>query len=119
MPRQTRKRLPKNIKELKDPNMLKPGHISKLSGNKYVVVKKDKLGNHKYTKASKKDIRCDKDLKKNIYNMIKEVKSKKKNKRIKSYSQALAIAYSKTGIKHPKCSLIIREQKTKKRNIKQ
>lgn len=117
MPKNSRKILPKTIKELKDPNILKPGHISKLSGNKYVVVKKDKFGKHKYTKASKKDVRCDKYLKGNIYDMIKEVKSKKKNKRVKSYPQALAIAYSKTKIKYPKCSLVLREKKTKKLNI--
>lgn len=100
----SRKRLPKNIKELKDPKTLKVGHITKLSGNKYVVVRKGKNGK-KYFKASKNEVKCDKDLKKNIYNMIKEVKSKKKS-RAKSYPQALAIAYSKTKKHNPKCELI-------------
>ena len=85
--------------------MLKSGHITKLSGNKYVVVKRDSKGKAKYTKATQKAIKCDKDLKKNIYNMIKEVKSKK-NKKIKSYKQGIAIAYSKTSKKYPKCDLI-------------
>lgn len=115
MEKKTSKRLPKSTKELRDPNILKSGHITKLSGNKYVVVKKGKQGTHVYVKANKEDIKCDKDLKRNIYDMIKEVKSKKKNKRIKTYPQAFAVAYSKTATKHPKCKLVFREQKTKKR----
>lgn len=116
MIKKTKKQLPKSVKQLRNPETLKTGHISKLSGNRYVVVKKDKNKKSKYVTANKNDIMCDKDLKKNIYTMIKEVKSKKKNKRIKTYPQALAIAYTKTAIKHPKCGLVLKDNKNKKSN---
>jgi len=105
----TRKHLPKSIKELKDPNLLKSGHIKKLSGNRFVVVKRDKEGIAKYKPAGKYDIKCEKALKSNIEKMLSEVKSKKKTKRIKTYPQALAVAYSKTSKKFPKCELIKRD----------
>jgi hypothetical protein len=107
--RKTRKSLPKKIKDLRNPNTLKTGHIAKLSGNKYVIVIRDKKGNARYIPASKKDIKCDKTLKKNVKEMIDEVKSKKN----KNYKQALAIAYSKTLKKYPRCKLLS-QNKTKK-----
>lgn len=104
--------MPDKISELRDPNTLKSGHIAELSKGRKVVVKRNKYGNAKYVKASTKDIKCSRSLKKNVIQMLNEVKTKK-NKRVKSYSQALAIAYSKTKKKFPNCSLILKSTKTK------
>lgn len=95
---------------LRDPNTLKSGHVSKVSRNKYVVVKRDKKGKARYVKAKPKDVKCSKTLKKNVKEMINDVKTKK----IKTYKQALAIAYNKTQKKFPKCELI---NKTKKKKL--
>ena len=97
--------LPNKISELRDPNTLKTGHVSKLSKGRNVVVKRDKYGKAKYVKASPKDVKCSRTLKKNVKQMLDEAKTKK-NKRVKSYSQALAIAYSKTKKQYPKCGLV-------------
>lgn len=102
--------LPKNIKELRNPDTLKSGHITKMSNGRMVVVKRNKYGKAKYKNASKSEINCSKTLKKNINYMLNEVKTKKS--RIKTYPQALAIAYSKTQKAFPKCELV-KKTKTK------
>ena len=104
--------LQNKIKELRDPNTLKSGHVTKLSKGRKVVVKRDKNGKAKYVKALPIDIKCSKSLKKNVKQMLDEAKTKK-NKKIKSYSQALAIAYSKTKKQYPRCDLVQQTNKTK------
>jgi hypothetical protein len=96
--------------KLRDPNTLKSGHVARLSTKKYVVVKRNKSGKARYVKARPNDIKCSKTLKRNVKEMINDVKSKK----IKTYKQALAIAYNKTQKKFPKCELI---KQTKKRKL--
>ena len=91
------------LASLRDPNTLKSGHVKKLSSGKAYVVKRNKEGVARYVKATPSDVKCSKTLKKNVSEMLNEVKS---NKNIKSYSQALAIAYSKTQKKYPKCKLV-------------
>jgi len=114
MKNKTSKRTYNKLSNLKDPNLLKSGHIKKLKGNKYVVVKRNSKGEARYITASKSSIKCDKTLKKNVSEMIEKVKSKSKlNKYVKSYPQALAIAYTKTAKKYPKCDLL-KTKKTKK-----
>lgn len=100
----------RTIKKLKDPNLLKTGHIKKINKKTYLVVKRNKKGKARYVLANNIDINCDKELKNNIKIMI----DKKKKKEIKTYPQAIAIAYSKTSKKYPKCGLIIKNDKTKK-----
>lgn len=109
--------LPKSIKELRNPDTLKSGHIAKMSKGRLVVVKRNKSGKASYRKASKTDIKCSKTLKRNVKQMLNEVKSKK-NKRVKTYPQALAIAYSKTQKSYPRCELVKRTKSKSKPNSK-
>lgn len=100
------------LASLKDPNTLKSGHVKKLSSGTAYVVKRNKEGVARYIKAQPDDVKCSKTLKKNVSEMLNEVK---KNKNKQSYSQALAIAYSKTQKKYPKCQLV---QKTNNKTNK-
>lgn len=100
------------LASLRDPNTLKSGHVKKLSSGKVYVVKRNSEGVARYVKARPDDVKCSKTLKKNVSEMLNEVK---KNKNKQSYSQALAIAYSKTQKKYPKCQLVQKtNNKTKK-----
>ncbi len=86
---------------LRDPKTLKVGHISKTKQGKYVKVSKD----HKYVAASKGEIACDRFFKSKVKRNIAEMKSRK-NGRIRSPSQAIAIAYSQTRSKYPRCKKV-------------
>lgn len=100
------------LASLRDPNTLKSGHVKKLSSGTAYVVKRNSEGVARYVKARPDDVKCSKTLKKNVSEMLNEVK---KNKNKQSYSQALAIAYSKTQKKYPKCQLVQKtNNKTKK-----
>jgi hypothetical protein len=95
--------------------------LSKYSKNKrsYKKSNKPKLKKSKLTKKSKKSKRSKRTYKKNskkycqskvsqkISINMKEMKSG--NKKIKSPSQAIAIAYSQIRKKHPKCSRFLRK----------
>ena len=101
---------PKTEKELKPASTLREGHIARLSGNRYRVVKKSKKGKKEWKKATKKDRACDRYLKNKIGEYMGDVK-RGKSKKIKTKKQALAAAYSKTGKKYPQCKLIKKKNK--------
>jgi hypothetical protein len=86
---------------LRDPKTLKVGHITKTKQGKYLKVSKD----HKYVAASKGEIACDSFFKSKVKRNIAEMKSRK-NSRIKSSMQAVAIAYSQTRNKYPRCKKV-------------
>ena len=86
---------------LRNPKTLKVGHITKTKQGKYLKVSKD----HKYIPASKGEIACDRFFKRKVKKNIGEMKSRK-NSRIKSPMQAIAIAYSQTRSKYPRCKKV-------------
>jgi hypothetical protein len=89
-------------KNLKPASKLRVGHVSK-GKKKYVV--KTKRGKHVWTPASKNDVKCSKYLSNKIKTLTHEAKHKK-SKRIKKQDQAIAVAYSMTRKKYPKCGLL-------------
>ncbi len=95
------------MEELRDPTLLRAGYISKkVNGIRYVVkVKKD--GKHYWAKAAKADIACSRYLSKKVRKMLKEYK-KKTGSKIQSREQAIAVAYSMTANKYPKCGVVNR-----------
>jgi hypothetical protein len=86
---------------LRNPKTLKVGHIAKTRQGKYLKVSKK----HKYVTASKGEVACDRYFKRKIKRNIIEMKSKKRSF-IKSPMQAVAIAYSQTRKKYPRCKKV-------------
>lgn len=97
---------------LKPASMLRVGHVSKkVHGKQYVV--KSKSGKksesapktmHYWATAKPEDVKCSKYLSSKIKKLTHESKSKKAS-RIKTHDQAIAVAYSMTKKKYPKCEL--------------
>ncbi len=97
----------KNTKSLKlrNPSTLKVGAVKKSNTNgKYYKVSKA----HKWVPATKNQVLCDRYLKRKIKTNIREYKSglNKKNSRIKTAKQAIAIAYSQTRKAKPRCAFL-------------
>ncbi len=89
--------------KLRNPLTLKVGSVKKSNTNgKYYKVS----SSHKWVPATKNQVLCDRYLKRKIKTNIKEYKSglNKKNSRIKSAKQAIAIAYSQTRKAKPRCA---------------
>lgn len=94
---------------LKPAAMLRLGHVSKRKskGAKPYVVK-SKRGKHVWAPASQDDVKCAKYLSSKIKKLTHEAKHKK-SKRIKKQEQAIAVAYSMTRKKYPKCGLLTQQ----------
>ncbi len=94
--------------KLKPASMLRIGHVSKtINGKKYVVKSKNSRqpSQKKYwAPATKSDVNCAKYLSSKIKKLTHESKSKKAS-RIKTHDQAIAVAYSMTRKRYPKCGL--------------
>ena len=91
--------------ELRDPSTLRIGSISKKVDDVRYVVKAKKDGKHYWAKATKPDIQCARYLSKKVKKLLREF-YKKKTSRLQSKEQALAVAYSMTAEKFPKCSAV-------------
>jgi hypothetical protein len=75
----------------------------RMKNHKYYQVKKTKSGSKKWLAAPASERKCHNYLKKKI--SINMSEKKKKNRRIRTTKQALAIAYSQTRRKYSKCHL--------------
>lgn len=91
--------------ELRDPSTLRIGSISKKVNDVRYVVKAKKDGKHYWAKATKPDIQCARYLSKKVKKLLREF-YKKKTSRLQSKEQALAVAYSMTAEKFPKCGAV-------------
>ena len=95
---------------LKPASMLRVGHVSKkVHGKQYVVKSKSgkksaSATTHYWATAKPDDVKCSKYLSSKIKKLTHESKSKKAS-RIKTHDQAIAVAYSMTKKKYPKCEL--------------
>jgi hypothetical protein len=97
---------------LKPASMLRVGHVSKkVHGKQYVVKSKSgkkaasaPKSTHYWATAKPEDIKCSKYLSGKIKKLTHESKTKKAS-RIKTHNQAIAVAYSMTKKKYPKCEL--------------
>lgn len=117
------KKINKNLKTIKNtrpdlkipivrPNKLKVGTIRKGRDEKNWKVNTyksgPKKGTKKWVRASITDVRCSNYLSKSIKENIGKYKNN--NSGYKSVNQAIAIAYSMTKKKFPKCKLLDKQQ---------
>jgi hypothetical protein len=92
------------------PTKLRLGTIRKGQDGKLWKVDKYKSGENKdkkkWSRASRMDVRCSNYLKKSIQQNMEKYKSG--NSRLKTSKQAIAVAYSMTKKKFPKCVMVNR-----------
>ena len=91
--------------ELRDPQMVRLGHISKKVNDKRYVVRVKPDGTHYWDEAKREDIQCSRYLQRKIKKLMKEVGRKTVGRRVQTKEQAVAIAYNMTSEKFPTCGL--------------
>jgi hypothetical protein len=99
------------ITGLRPAKSVRPGHVAKAkSGVSYVAKGRTPESRH-WVRASNIDVKCDRYLKRTIRKLTHEAKHKQ-SKRIRTIPQAIAVSYSKTHKKYPKCELVKRQSNT-------
>lgn len=99
---------------LKPAHSVRPGHVARAkSGVSYVAKGRTPSTRH-WVRASNEDVKCDRYLKRTIRKLTHEAKHKQ-SKRVRTIPQAIAVSYSKTQKKYPKCELVKRQSAKSKR----
>jgi hypothetical protein len=94
---------------LKPAKSLRAGHIgNSANGNKYVVKGTTQRTKH-WERAKPADIKCASYLKRSIKKLTHEARHGL-SKRIRTIPQAVAVSYSKTQARYPKCQLLNRQK---------
>jgi hypothetical protein len=93
---------------LKPARSVRPGHVARAKTGVSYVAKGRTPGSRHWVRASNEDVKCDRYLKRTIRKLTHEAKHKE-SKRIRTIPQAIAVSYSKTQKKYPKCELVKRQ----------
>lgn len=99
---------------LKPARTVRPGHVARAKSGVSYVAKGSTPGSRHWVRAAKEDVKCDRYLKRTIRKLTHEAKHKQ-SKRIRTLPQAIAVSYSKTHKKYPKCELVKRQSAKSKR----
>jgi hypothetical protein len=93
---------------LRPAKSVRPGHVAKAKSGVSYVAKGRTPGSRHWVRASNADVKCDRYLKRTIRKLTHEAKHKQ-SKRVRTIPQAIAVSYSKTQKKYPKCELVKRQ----------
>ncbi len=93
---------------LRAASTVRPGHVAKSKSGVSYVAKGRTPGSRHWVRASNSDVKCDRYLKRTIRKLTHEAKHKQ-SKRVRTIPQAIAVSYSKTQKKYPKCELVKRQ----------
>jgi hypothetical protein len=96
---------------LRPAKSVRPGHVAKAKTGVSYVAKGRTSGSRHWVRASNADVKCDRYLKRTIRKLTHEAKHKQ-SKRVRTIPQAIAVSYSKTQKKYPKCELVKRQSNT-------
>lgn len=99
---------------LRPAKSVRPGHVARAKSGVSYVAKGRTPGSRHWVRASNSDVKCDRYLKRTIRKLTHEAKHKQ-SKRVRTIPQAIAVSYSKTQKKYPKCELVKRQSTTPKR----
>jgi len=96
---------------LRPAKSVRPGHVAKAKSGLSYVAKGRTPGSRHWVRASDSDVKCNRYLKRTIRKLTHEAKHKE-SKRVRTIPQAIAVSYSKTLKKYPKCELVKRQSNT-------